>query len=214
MRVDWGAGQRQGETTIRGLPLLPSASNRPRPMGKCRRVGGVVARRSRAPISSPNVIRHGPAPLETQEDRVWHFHVVVVTKFDNRTGTTSSKVSHPLTPCYLFTINLVSQPIMKSTLTYHEPRPYGNNTDAIVFRHPHNKYSFPMYSVEGSGDERFIREQAALYYQSGWDVIVKTGKVFRLRATINVPIGGENGITPQASQSLFLKMGSYKEISE
>ena len=25
--------------------------------------------------------------LETQEDGVWHFHVVVVTKFDNRTGT-------------------------------------------------------------------------------------------------------------------------------
>jgi hypothetical protein len=25
--------------------------------------------------------------LETQVDGVWHFHVVVVTKFDNRTGT-------------------------------------------------------------------------------------------------------------------------------
>ena len=25
--------------------------------------------------------------LETQKDGVWHFHVIVVTPFDNRTGT-------------------------------------------------------------------------------------------------------------------------------
>jgi hypothetical protein len=72
--------------------------------------------------------------------------------------------------------------------------------------------SYPMHSAEYYGTKAMVAKQAKLLLDNGWDVVVKKGDVYAMRATINVPIGGENGITPQASPCLFQKMGSYREI--
>jgi hypothetical protein len=76
----------------------------------------------------------------------------------------------------------------------------------------HNKYLYPMNSAECCGTKEMVMKNAKLFFENGWDVVVIKGEVYSMWATINVPIGGSNGITPLSSPNLFLKMGSYTEV--